>query len=68
MYLMVFSTAANMYPLYYHREAAILVTPTTLQPSDKGSVIVGGRLSIQSDPLFRKSEQIKDKMNVRKET
>ena len=47
-----------------HREVAILVSPTPLQPSDKGSVIIGGRLSIQGDPLFRKSEQIRDKLNV----
>ena len=43
----------------------MLVSPTSLQPSDKGSVIVGGRLSMQGNPLFRKSEQIRDKLNVR---
>ena len=41
------------------------MSPTALQPSDKGSVIVGGRLSVQGDPLFRKSEKIRDKLNVR---
>lgn len=54
--------------MYCHREAAILIMPTALQPSDKGSVIIGGRLSLKGDPLFRKSEQMRDKMNVRKET
>ncbi|XP_065913962.1 uncharacterized protein [Dysidea avara] len=45
------------------REPALLVTPTALQPEDKGSIIVGGRLSLRGDPLFRKSEQIREKLN-----
>ena len=61
----LFSEDIKFFVVQCCREPALLVAPTALQPEDQGSVIIGGRLSLRGDPLFRKSEQVREKLNVR---